>query len=165
MLSRLMKKTRKKEEDPMNRADPAMMDVYALPESILPDRDLDGVLHRLLVGHATFMAQRPPIVDGGLLVMPYTSSIEAAARLFDARLAPEEWGMHRTGVSDIVWMPRLGQRALGISTGRGLGAMALSMLTLARIRDIHQSGDIGPMIAKTLALSTDVCARRLIDRL
>lgn len=138
---------------------------FSLPESVTPGWNIDGVLHRLLVGPATFIAKRPPIIDGGRVVMPYTNNLEAAAALFDTRLSPSEWVLFRGWDHDHIRILTEGVDVATLRTPRGRAAAGLSLLVLAVLRNIKTQEDWETMIEEIVALSEDTETRRNISRM
>ncbi len=141
------------------------MSAFSIPDDLEADLALDGVLHRLLVGPATFLPNRPAIADGGMQVPPYTASIEAAARLFDARMSPAEWFLHRAWDRDSVCVSGDNGLDIGATGARGQGALALSLLTLAAVRELRAGEEWDAMIVELRELAADTEARRTVARI
>lgn len=101
-----------------------------LPQGLVSDRLVDGVLHCLLVAHATFMRTGAPIRDGGLLVPCYTASLSDAADLFDHRFKRGSWTLRRLPAQDNLVIETGQNPPLMVSVARGEAALALSAAVL-----------------------------------
>lgn len=146
------------------------MDIDALSLDLMridylePCRNLDGVLHRMLIGPATFVTLRPPIMDGGQNVPSYTASLEAAATLFDCRLAPGEWSLQRTWEFDEIRLTPFSGTALAARCPRGKAAVILSFMVLAAALNIRTETEWAEMALRIRALAEDTEARRRIEK-
>ena len=135
------------------------------PADAQPSRELDGVLHRLLVGPATFLPRRPPIVDGGGVVMPYTANLEAAATLFDGKLPPAQWRMLRAWDHDEVEIGLTDQTCIRMRCPRGHAALALCLLILAAMRIAQGLEDWDAFLADLFETARDVEKRRHVQKI
>lgn len=136
-----------------------------LPDTIQSGEIFDGVLHRLLVGFATFMTARRPLADGGREVPAYTSSIEAAAQLLETRLGRAEWALIREAESDLVTLRGPDGLAISLRAGRGQGALALSLAVLASARSARSELEILDMIEEIAEIVSEPDRCRQLQRI
>lgn len=103
-----------------------------VPQGLIADRPVDGVIHNLLVGRATFLKKGgPPICDGGVRVPSYTASLTDAAALFDHRYPVGSWTLRRMAAQDCLVIETGQNPTLMVSVDRGHAALALTAAVLA----------------------------------
>lgn len=76
------------------------MTSFELPD---PDRQLDARIHEAFCGPVLRLPSGP-IMDGGIPVPAYTSSIDAATGLVEDKLPGWVWRLCRCSVSDDAWL-------------------------------------------------------------
>lgn len=134
--------------------------IFEIPAHISFSRNIDGVVHILLIGHATFIRNRPPIMDGGLVVPAYTSDLGAAAGLFDIKLKSASWSLERNPEQDLVGITLPNSRECAARGSHGQAPACLTFLLLALQEDISRQDAWVSLIERIAESAGDPQLRR-----